>query len=297
MRVLLLTHDAERHYYFANTLIERTGSVVGVITGAKRSVRTRSNMALRLLDATRKGTASQVMRNALYRAIFPGWEHRLFQEKTDDESRVFGGAGNHFHNTHAHLLLDHVSEPHMSVNDPYYVKKIRTLQPDVIAVMGTCMLRRPIMESAPLVLNIHTGLSPYYRGGYTNLWPIIQKEYGFFGVTVHRMSLGIDSGAIVSTARVDTLPEDTYGTINSRSIVRGVELMEQALQDATNGTLQTLPQWTAGRLFFNRDMNDRIAYRYFQTVRPFLQEHCRRQAEGTLDAVQLVHNGQPVLTA
>ena len=35
MRILILTHSKERHYFLCNSIIEKTNSVVGVITGAK----------------------------------------------------------------------------------------------------------------------------------------------------------------------------------------------------------------------------------------------------------------------
>ena len=35
MRIIILTHDNDRHFYFCNEIIKNTNQVVGVITGAK----------------------------------------------------------------------------------------------------------------------------------------------------------------------------------------------------------------------------------------------------------------------
>ena len=35
MRIVILTHNNDRHYYFCNEIIEKTNFVVGVITGGK----------------------------------------------------------------------------------------------------------------------------------------------------------------------------------------------------------------------------------------------------------------------
>ena len=35
MRIIILTHDEDRHFYFCNQVIKYTNNVVGVFTGGK----------------------------------------------------------------------------------------------------------------------------------------------------------------------------------------------------------------------------------------------------------------------
>ena len=46
-------------------------------------------------------------------------------------------------------------------------------------------------------INIHIGLSPYYRGCATTFWPVFEKNYELVGATIHKLSKGLDSGDII----------------------------------------------------------------------------------------------------
>ena len=45
-------------------------------------------------------------------------------------------------------------------------------------------------------LNVHLGLSPYYRGSGTNVWPLINTEPDMVGATLC-IDAGIDNGEII----------------------------------------------------------------------------------------------------
>lgn len=287
MRVVVLTHNADRHYYFTNTLIEQTGAVVGVITGAKRSRPSAAQRKKRYAFDTLK----YKLRNKALNALFYADGQKLKAEKDAAEAEAFAGARDKFERLYSHLRLAEV-EPGLSVNDPRYVDLIRAAKPDAVCVMGTCLIRKGIVEAVPWILNIHTGLSPYYRGGLTNLWPFVEGDYGVFGVTVHRLSLGIDSGDIIYTARPDIRPDDTFPRINTRCIQLGTKLMVRALKDLDAGKLETVKQWEKGKLFFDRDYNHLAAHRYFQKRAAYLAEYVRLQAAGELPTLRLITNGR-----
>lgn len=278
MRVVILTHNEQRHFYFANRIIEETNSVVGVFSGGKH-VRRRSLSSLERLK--RLGRLAN-LRNALLNRLYAADGRRFFEEKRETEARYFLSESERFFTRHANLLIAEVSSEHGSINDEFFQREIQKLRPDVIVVMGTCIIKPPLISIAPLMLNLHTGLSPYYRGGYTNLWPFIFGEHGMFGVTVHIMSSGIDSGDIVCTARPDIEPSDTFASINCKCIILGTALMIRALSMAAHGRLRAIPQWCHGKLFYNRDFNNRIAHRYFHERERFLLRYCHLQAANCL---------------
>ena len=48
---------------------------------------------------------------------------------------------------------------------------------DVVLVFGTGILREALLSAFPgRLINIHLGLSPYYRGAGTNFWPLVNGE-------------------------------------------------------------------------------------------------------------------------
>jgi len=286
MRIIILTHTQERHYYLCNSIIEKTGDVVGVITGAKvinRGKKEKFKNKIKYLK--------YYLKNRILNSLFIQYGKKLLKEKKLAEEKFFAGQKKHFYANHKDILLGRVTDKYRSINDEYFVSLIRQNRPDIIIVMGTCLIGQEIISSAKFVINMHTGLSPYYRGGNTNLWPFITKEIGYFGVTVHLLSLGIDSGNIIFTKRPLLNRNDNYGTINSKSIILGVNLMVKAIKLIKEEKLNSIEQWSEGRLFFDRDWNSYLAYKYFQTKKKFLTLYCDAQKRHSLPKLKLIENG------
>ena len=216
MRIIILTHNSERHYYFCNKIIENSNKVVGVITGGKYY---QKNKVDRLKELIIKKRFLKAIKNKLLNIYYKKFHTRLIKEKNSVEEKFFGGSKSIFNKQHKHLLISSYNNKYKSINDDYFVSLIREKNPDVILVMGTCLLDEKILSSAKHVINLHTGLSPYYRGAWTNLIPFIDDNYGYFGVTIHKLSLGIDSGDIIYSACPEINSSDNYSTINSKSII------------------------------------------------------------------------------
>lgn len=78
----------------------------------------------------------------------------------------------------------------------------KDLNPDLILVSGTRMIKSKMLaiKSKKGILNLHTGLSPYIKGGpnCTN-WCIATKQYHLIGNTIMWIDEGIDSGNILTS--------------------------------------------------------------------------------------------------
>ena len=92
-----------------------------------------------------------------------------------------------------------------NVNDPETLNFLRDRKPDAVLVSGTNLVGRAIVDwafSRRGILNLHTGLSPYVKGGpnCTN-WCFAEATFHLIGSTVMWLDTGIDSGPILTTAR------------------------------------------------------------------------------------------------
>ena len=78
--------------------------------------------------------------------------------------------------------------------------------PDLIIVSGTSLVKEPLLSTLAKtgIINLHTGLSPYIKGGpnCTN-WCIANNDWHLVGNTVMWLNAGIDSGNIITTETVD----------------------------------------------------------------------------------------------
>ena len=73
------------------------------------------------------------------------------------------------------------------------------LQPDVIAVFGTSLIRGPLLHQGRLgIFNLHGGLSPRYRGADCTFWALYNGEPEQVGCTLHRIDAGIDTGHLIA---------------------------------------------------------------------------------------------------
>lgn len=143
------------------------------------------------------------------------------------------------------------------INDPTIVEFVRDLKPDAILVNGTNLLRQPWHLLAPRIphgiINIHTGLSPYSRGGNCNLFCILHGQLQCVGVTVHHIDAGIDSGDIIYTDRPTVTREDSFESIELKVFRLGEDLAALALRQIEAGeSIPRIRQWTSGREFLRR---------------------------------------------
>jgi methionyl-tRNA formyltransferase len=143
-----------------------------------------------------------------------------------------------------------------NINDAEAVRFVETLRPDLLCVNGTNLLREPMLALLPQlpygIINLHTGLSPYSRGGNCNLFMLLEGHPELVGVTVHHIDRGIDSGDIIITARAPLDRDDAYETIEAKNFRLGIDLMVVALRQLAEGRAARVPQWEKGKLFLRR---------------------------------------------
>lgn len=105
------------------------------------------------------------------------------------------------------------------INNPEYVEQIIALNPDVIIAYGCSIIRPPLIQAfTGRFINVHLGLSPYYRGSGTNFWPFVNGELSCVGVTYMHIDAGIDTGEILHQQRAVMVEEDHFHQINYRLI-------------------------------------------------------------------------------
>jgi folate-dependent phosphoribosylglycinamide formyltransferase PurN len=107
-------------------------------------------------------------------------------------------------------------------------------------------------------INLHGGLSPYYKGSATLLWPIYMQQPELVGTTLHLLSEKIDAGEIIQHSRPNIGELDSVADIGCKAIISAssdaVNILNK-LQE--NNTLELYPQST-GKLFLERDYKPSI---------------------------------------
>lgn len=77
------------------------------------------------------------------------------------------------------------------------IRFVEAVSPDLCIVAGlNRILKQPLLERLPDVVNIHPSLLPAYRGGSPEFWQLANGERQG-GVTIHRIDAGVDTGPIL----------------------------------------------------------------------------------------------------
>lgn len=122
-------------------------------------------------------------------------------------------------------------------------REIERLAPDYIAVYGTGMIPDSVLRQARIkAFNMHTGVSPDYRGAACAFWPIHQGEPELVGATVHECTALVDGGEIYEVARATLYRGDSLHAVFARAVKAGAEAYVRVLQAALAGRLKGEPQ-------------------------------------------------------
>ena len=73
------------------------------------------------------------------------------------------------------------------------------LKSDYYIVFGSSYIKGELVDFLikNKAVNIHMGVSPYYRGTDCNFWALYDKNPHLVGATIHLLSKGLDSGPIL----------------------------------------------------------------------------------------------------
>jgi folate-dependent phosphoribosylglycinamide formyltransferase PurN len=241
MRAILLTSTFRRHVYVANTVA--AGCDLAGVWQEEKTFR-----------------PERYAHDAADEAVI----QRHFAARDDSEARYFAA------DSAVRLTPGAAHRPVAAgaCSDPAEVALMMAARPDVVLVFGTGILREPLLSAfAGRIINIHLGLSPYYRGAGTNFWPLVNREPEYVGATIHYLDAGIDTGPIIAHARPLIERGDGPHDLGNKTIVAAVQALLRAAAAHTAGVTRPVPQWNGGRLYQRKDFSAgavRTLYRNFE---------------------------------
>ncbi|HEY2283826.1 MAG TPA: methionyl-tRNA formyltransferase [Solirubrobacteraceae bacterium] len=133
----------------------------------------------------------------------------------------------------ARALGIEVEQP-ANVNEPAARERIaRALPQAVIVCAFGALVKEPLLCEHEL-LNVHPSLLPRWRGAAPVERAIMAGD-ARTGVSIMRLTAGLDSGPVCLTQSLPIEPHDTYGTVSERLQALGGELIVRALDLAAHG--------------------------------------------------------------
>jgi folate-dependent phosphoribosylglycinamide formyltransferase PurN len=112
------------------------------------------------------------------------------------------------------------------------VELIKKLNPDIILVNGTRILSTKLLEATDaIIVNIHAGITPNYRGVHGAYWAFVNKEYHLAGVTLHYVDNGVDTGMVINQALISINKNDNFVTYPLLQLSQGIVLLKSFLNN------------------------------------------------------------------
>lgn len=220
MSLVIITGEGPEHRYVANQIVKKYPVT-----------------AILIVDSPPKRSWKQILKKSLARFIDKTLRQiylRVIGDKALRDETLHMVLGREAAAFISPELITRVGYP----KDNELLEKTRQLAPSVIAVYGTGIIPDSVLSQAKTVsLNMHTGISPWYRGVSCYLWPMINGEFDKVGATVHECIAKVDGGRIFYTGVAD---------IRGVSNIHGV--FAQAVKVGTKGYVEVLGQALSGKL-------------------------------------------------
>lgn len=149
------------------------------------------------------------------------------------------------------------------INSSSVVEEIVNSRADLIVCYGSSLIKSELLEIYKgRFLNVHLGLSPYYRGSGTNVWPLINGEPDMVGATFMYIDSGIDTGEIIHQIRADIYLGDSPHSIGNRLIRKMTDVYAELVVEFEQLIPVEQPV-DRGVLYFQKDFDQAACRRLY----------------------------------
>ncbi len=233
LRLMVLCGQSPRHLHVANRLCE-AGEVVAIVHEEGRE--------LGLKTFLRK-LRPQTLLPKIWR-----WVRDRPRYANQDEAKFFFG------DQPPRLTYPALVRRCPHINHPDVVRWLDELQPDLVCVFGTSLIRGDLLRGGRLgIVNLHGGLSPEYRGADCTFWALHNGEPEKVGCTLHYINAGIDTGSLIAHVSPAVKPDDDELVLFWRAVQDSAEVYGEFVRRVAAGEQFGVAQPGRGRLYQVKD--------------------------------------------
>ena len=207
--------------------------------------------------------------------IFPGQVEDFFRKSSimqsyfknviESEKKIFGDHGFNCRNIRQFSIklgdLNMVEYAHLkeALNSDYYI------------VFGSSFIKGWLIDFLvqKKALNIHMGLSPYYRGSSCNFWALYDNNPNYVGATLHMLSKGLDSGRILCHCIPKANKGDNLFDFTMQSVKVAQSCLVNLVKDQAINSIPCFEQDKSKEISYtrNRDFTNEVVEEFLQRSR------------------------------
>lgn len=257
MKIIILTGNELRHQYFRK----------------KMASDTRFEVLASYCEGTQRSLANRVAENNQSSDL----EKRHVEARAQSEIDFFNLAVSTLQDESNPTLIDKGQ-----INDDRIVAAIEAYEADVLVCFGSSLISSSLLKSySGKFMNVHLGLSPFYRGSGTNIWPLIDKDPAMVGATFMQIDEGIDTGEITHQMRASIFLGDSPHTIGNRLIMKMTEVFCEIVVHFSELTKEPQPN-CEGKLCLQKHFDARACATLYRNFDDGLIRHFIENSSGQI---------------
>lgn len=130
-----------------------------------------------------------------------------------------------------------------NINSCEFIDRVKKYEADIFVSMSFNQIFKTEMINIPQfkTINCHAGKLPFYRGRNILNWALINDEKEF-GITVHYVDEGIDTGDIILQETYPISDDDDYGTLLNRAYEGCADVLYRAIKKIQNNEVTVIKQ-------------------------------------------------------
>ncbi len=177
-----------------------------------------------------------------------------------------------FNNNYLSFSNENINYLPLKFNDLSYLdfKYINNfLKSDIFIVFGSSYIRGKLANFLvrKKAINIHMGISPYYRGTDCNFWALYDNKPEYVGATIHLLNKGLDDGPILYHA----LPKfrNNVFDFSMTSVKSAIDSLSERIKSKEIFNYKPIKQQKTKIIRYStkKDFNDKVIKKFFKNMK------------------------------
>ena len=139
------------------------------------------------------------------------------------------------------------------------------LNSDIYIVFGSSYIKGELVDFLleNKAINIHIGVSPYYRGTDCNFWALYDNNPHLVGATIHLLSKGLDNGSIIYHAMSNL--KSNYFDYTMSAVKSAFHSIADKIKDNSIFRIEPIIQDESKEIRYSKknEFNDKIVKKFF----------------------------------
>ena len=152
--------------------------------------------------------------------------NKHFQNRSKVELKIYGNLFPKQVYNESNVIFIQPNE----LNTNEIAEKVRQFNADFCFIFGVDLILNPVINELPSnKINLHLGLSPWYKGAATLFWPFYYLQPQFCGITFHQITEKPDAGEIIHQCVPSLYEGDKIHDVGAKCVLKAIDDLHRVI--------------------------------------------------------------------